>query len=148
MTVTEITGDLLKLDLKPTDLIVHQANCRSSGAKGLAFKLFNKYPRCNVYKASVKRTPGSALITPPLAHLFGEDDYRDTALEKANRPKWFQESLDDLASQLKQGQALYFPYKIGCGLAGGNWKLYRGMIEEWSRQNNITVYIVKRPEDE
>lgn len=38
-----------------------------------------------------------------------------------------------------------FPDKIGCGLAGGDWKRYRKMITDWARklEGKVFVWIVK-----
>jgi hypothetical protein len=37
-----------------------------------------------------------------------------------------------------------FPYMIGCGLAGGNWKIYLGMITNFADRNpNLNVFIYK-----
>ena len=36
-----------------------------------------------------------------------------------------------------------FPDHIGCGLAGGDWKIVRNLIESFSRMIRQDVYIVK-----
>ena len=38
-----------------------------------------------------------------------------------------------------------FPDKIGCGLAGGDWKIYRQMITDWAAtlEGKVFVWIVK-----
>jgi hypothetical protein len=149
-TVTEIEGDLLKLELRPDhDLIVHQANCKSTRAAGLALNIFKTYPDTNIYKdKKVTREVGKALITEPVVHLFGENDPSNPPSELPERPGWFQQALDDLALKLesKKDITLYFPYGIGCGLAKGNWKTYRDIIETWSKENtNIKVFIVRKP---
>ena len=46
--------------------------------------------------------------------------YKDTPQE---RERWFQQCLDELGN-CDHYQNLAFPYKIGCGLAGGNWDHY------------------------
>jgi hypothetical protein len=33
------------------------------------------------------------------------------------------------------------PYKIGCGLAGGNWEIYKKMLEECSTK--IVLYSIE-----
>jgi hypothetical protein len=32
-------------------------------------------------------------------------------------------------------KSIGFPWKIGCGLAGGDWKTYYSVILEWSKKN-------------
>lgn len=40
---------------------------------------------------------------------------------------------------------LYFPYGIGCGLAGGKWELYEKMIRDFGRENpEYNIVIVKK----
>jgi hypothetical protein len=40
-------------------------------------------------------------------------------------------------------ESVGFPYKIGCGLAGGDWKLYESEIKRWSIENSIHVKVYK-----
>lgn len=63
------------------------------------------------------------------------------------RETWFGEALADLATQLKEEkETVAFPYKIGCGLAGGNWEKYRAMIEKFDEDNDhIEVWCVVLP---
>lgn len=37
-----------------------------------------------------------------------------------------------------------FPHGIGCGLAGGNWKVYSQMIEDWATLQPFRVLIVQK----
>ena len=37
-----------------------------------------------------------------------------------------------------------FPYKIGCGLAGGVWRHYHQLIDDFSRKVNQSVIIAKK----
>ena len=47
------------------------------------------------------------------------------------RERWFSQCLDELG-QCDHYQNLAFPYKIGCGLAGGNWDHYLTMIRDFA----------------
>jgi hypothetical protein len=38
---------------------------------------------------------------------------------------------------------VYIPYKIGCGLAGGNWNIVEKMIYEVFDNTNVTCFICK-----
>lgn len=35
------------------------------------------------------------------------------------------------------------PYGIGCGLAGGDWKIVEGIISKLSEEQNIDIYLYK-----
>jgi hypothetical protein len=39
------------------------------------------------------------------------------------------------------------PYKIGCGLAGGNWDEYLKAINEWSNDIDFSITIIKLNEN-
>ena len=60
-----------------------------------------------------------------------------------DREKWFQQCLDKLG-KLKHYQNFAFPYKIGCGLAGGNWDHYLPMIEDFTVKYQKHVTLVKK----
>ena len=34
------------------------------------------------------------------------------------------------------------PYKIGCGLAGGNWDIYKAIINDWVQQNQNKFKVI------
>lgn len=56
---------------------------------------------------------------------------------KQKRIAYFQSALDELASLVRDSdgaiKTVAFPYGIGCGLAGGDWKVYATMIEAFAR---------------
>ena len=54
--------------------------------------------------------------------------HRDTPQE---RERWFAQCLEELG-KCDHYQNLTFPYKIGCGLAGGNWDHYLTMIRDFA----------------
>ncbi len=58
----------------------------------------------------------------------------------------FQNALDILSTDLYKNteiENVYFPYLIGCGLAGGNWSLYFKMLEQFSSKTHCKVFIIK-----
>ena len=68
--------------------------------------------------------------------------YKD---DSENRLGWFKKCLMELlqqipsvCSRLKKSAedtlVVAFPYKVGCGLAGGDWKLYKQALETYSEQ--------------
>lgn len=43
-------------------------------------------------------------------------------------------------------KSVAFPYMIGCGLAGGNWETYLGMITDFQKTYaDVSVVIYKLP---
>lgn len=63
------------------------------------------------------------------------------------RERWFERGLEDLEIKLKglnEIKRVAFPYCIGCGLAGGNWKKYLKMIRDFDERNEFKVYVIKK----
>jgi hypothetical protein len=53
--------------------------------------------------------------------------------------------------QIKDLKSIAFPYKIGCGIAQGDWNRYKIVIDKFASvmaKSNIEVVIIKRPGDE
>lgn len=151
-SIIEIQGNLLDIpaDQLQNVYIVHQANCTSTYAKGLAAELFKKYPYCNIYKDPTmkeKRVVGACLVTPPVVHLFGQHDpgKARSKMELSLREAQFRSALRMLDKLVAKDATLYFPHGIGCGLAGGDWDRYRSFIQNWAHSTGRTVYIIKLP---
>ena len=66
-----------------------------------------------------------------------------------NRLNWFRSGLNHLANAARQEniKRIVFPYRIGCGLAKGNWDHYMVLIDRFANEmykSNIKVYIVEK----
>ena len=57
--------------------------------------------------------------------------------------KNMQEDLLFIQHETGEQQVLGLPYGISCGLAGGNWKIIKAMIEDIFLDSLIKTYIVK-----
>jgi len=144
MPLTVIKGDLLQAD---EQIIVHQCNCVTSESK-IVYTV-EKYPYSNVYTI-FPRVPGEVLITYPeekgpivvafLAQYYpGRSRPGDSRTE---RLKWFRECIGSLAIFMKERgiDRVAFPFKIGCGLAGGIWEDYLRILEDFSKTINVIIY--------
>jgi len=151
----EITGDLLTTDAQ---YICHQCNCVSDGpAAGLAAALSKKYPYCDVYTGRVIRSTTevrgdgsdeSPFIIAMFAQYYpGPSKYDNDTVEM--REKWFEQCLEEMRKTVNQTvHSVAFPWKIGCGLAGGNWNKYRLMIATFAAQITwADVFIIQREKD-
>lgn len=141
--VYEFESDLCTSKAK---CIGHQFNCepRAKGTKGkgVAAALFAKYPHSNIFHK--KREPGRIYITGDngekgrcIVHLcaqryMGPPNKKDDTV--ADRERWFKQCLDRIAMRPSLNY-IALPYKIGCGLARGNWETYENMIVEWIQAN-------------
>lgn len=157
--IKTITGDLLSATEK---YIVHQTNCVSNGgAAGLAYYLFSKFPYANVYNGREEpSSPGTNIISGNgqdqryIVNLMGQYypggiHYADHDNEAA-RKKYFHHALIRLA-KVENLESIAFPFKIGCGIAGGNWDWYLGTICNFANfvkeTQNTEVVIYQREGD-
>lgn len=142
--IKNITGDLLEAKEK---YIVHQTNCVSQGgAAGLAYYLFKKFTYANVYESrKTPDVPGTIIISGSgedvgeryIVNLMGqlypggfENEFPEDS--EITRRKFFHQGLIRLA-KVPNLESVAFPFKIGCGIAGGNWEWYLGTITNFAK---------------
>lgn len=158
----EKNKNIFKCSLKKS--IVHQCNCVTKGkhACGFAAEVFS---RCddwaNVYLyRTTPDVPGTIRVSRPtqvtshprqIIALFaqrypGKAQFKNDTTEM--RLKWFKECLNCI-EYLKDGKrpaALAFPHGIGCGFAGGDWKTYLDVIQEFEKESQIPCTIYTKPD--
>jgi len=154
-----IEGDLLE---HKQDYLIHQTNCIAIKYHGLSEQVFKKYPEANLYEKRRKiqkkggnkfvgrGVPGTIQVHDcGVINLIGQY-YTGTARfppkdTPEKRFKWFKRCLKRLSIHFKDKEtSIAFPYKIGCGLAGGDWKKYRKAIEDFCLDNgNIKMVMYK-----
>ena len=142
--------------------LVHQCNCVSKGASGLAAAIFRKYPYANVYKnRDFQDRPGTIKICgngkdkrfivnafaqyyPGSPNTFSSVmSVPDMPDEAQARELYFYDCLEDI-KKIEGLESLAIPFGIGCGLAGGNWNNYHRMIELFSQDmKNVDVVVYK-----
>ena len=161
-TIIEKRGDILSPNKTGHDVIVcHQVNCLGVMGAGLAKQMREKFPLMYLaYKrecystADKKSLLGEGLTYSvvyngyeyTIANIFGQEQigigrcYTDYgALRKALQ------TVRCIASPLP-GRAAWrvrIPYKMGCGLAGGDWNVVRSIIQEELVDKGIIVEVWK-----
>jgi len=135
-----------------TKYIAHQVNCKSTGSKGLSQAMFKKYPYSNVYTDGTVRIPGHIIVrgdgedTRYVINMVAQFYPGKPTLSPFDSPetrlKWFKTCLDEIL-EIKDLESIAFPYKIGCGLAGGDWSEYLKLIEDFAQKTEAEVYICK-----
>lgn len=140
-----IKGDLLDAT---TDFICHQCNCVTKKGKGLSKAIFDKYPESNIYAPRLvnnyKDEPGTIKVINNVINIIaqyypGKSRYANDTKEK--RIEWFQTALDEINETYDGTYTFAFPYRIGCGLAGGDWNVYYDMIKDFANKGNKVVKI-------
>lgn len=156
-----VDGDLLQANIP---LIAHQTNCLGVMGAGIAKAIKNKWP--DVYTQYKDLCKGYDYSKFPLGvsqfcktydnpikyvvNLFGEYSYTESVAPYENRHtdyKALEQALlalktDCIASGIKEIGILY---KLGCGLAGGDWDnvVYPKLQKLFANESAITLYIYK-----
>ena len=142
-------GDLL--DSTETYLC-HQCNCYSTRSAHLARSVFKRFPYADIYtERKSPDQPGTVILRGDggdqryVANLLGQvypgvSRYPEGKLDgSSSRLRYFKKCLEDL-SDLEGSFA--FPYRIGCGAAGGEWEDYLAALEKFAEQvpGDVVIY--------
>lgn len=141
-----VTGDIFDAKEK---YLCHQCNCITKRAAHLSKDVFEKYPYADIYAARQDPDePGTIVIRGNgidqryVVNMLGQyypgtpkypTSDKDGTLA---REKYFHQCLLALA-KVPNLDSVAFPWKIGCGAAGGNWNHYLGTIK------NFAAYVYK-----
>lgn len=137
-----ITGNLLEIT---SGTVLHQVNCMGATG-GLAGALRRKWPQAFDDYSAYCLNEGSDMLgrfilgdaTPGLwvGHVFGQLHPGPNTDIQAVR-KALKEAVDFTSG------LIYAPYRMGCGLGGGDWPVYLQVLTEAFPD----IIIVQRPED-
>lgn len=155
-----VTGDLFEATEK---YLVHQCNCVTNKAAHLAADMFEKFPHSDIYTGRTDPDqPGHIIVrgngkdqryvVAILGQYYpGRARYPKSSLDGIPvREKYFYHGLLRLA-QLPNLESVAFPWRIGCGAAGGDWDLYLGKITNFAQyvgDRGVKVRIYRREGDE
>lgn len=141
-----VSGDLFNCK---EDIIAHQVNCKGV-AGGLAGVLFKRYPEAFIEYKQLLRSArddsellGRTFLTDPqdedgkiIGNMFGQynpgADYRPEAMYSALK------ECAELAET--HGYSVALPYKISCGICGGDWDEVLALIERSMKNVRCTIY--------
>jgi O-acetyl-ADP-ribose deacetylase (regulator of RNase III) len=130
----------------PEEIIVQQVNLVGWMGAGLALQIRNKYPIVyDIYKEKYKRFElGDVLYVDTgkkiIANIFAQKEAGTT------KNYTVYDALAEGLSYVKEyagalGYKIAIPYKIGCGLAGGNWHIVYGvLLGVFAYSTSATVY--------
>jgi len=138
MPLREEEQDLLLSDAQH---IAHQCNCTTRRARGLAETLFARFPHADTYSSGAVRVPGTITVAGgqhlrSVVNLYAQrapgrssDASGDDTAEA--RLGWFRECLRRVA-ELEGLESVAFPFRIGCGLGGGDWTAYKAELQAFA----------------
>lgn len=139
-------GDLLKAS---EDILVHQVNVAGIMGGGVAKQIAEKYPitekeyteYCKSAKFKYSNLKGQVLLRKEkgkyIANLFSQDKFNT---DYESMVKGF-ERIKSYA--IKNNLKIAMPYKIGCGIANGDWELVLDIIIKVFKDYEVTLYFLK-----
>jgi len=145
-----IHGDLMHAT---ETYICHQCNCVTNRSAHLAKTMFTNFPYADVYsKRQQPDQPGKIILRGDgkdnryIIAMLGQF-YPGKTKYPSSRKDGFQARLDYFESCLEQMKHLKgsfaFPWRIGCGAAGGSWEKYLLAIKNFSEKNSKKVVIYR-----
>ena len=153
--ITYKTGDLLD---SGCDIICHQVNCKGVMGSGIALQIRQKYPNVfTSYERRANATPdsnwllGTVDFVPTddfiVANLFAQDAFYPRSVRHTNYValKNCLLSVKNFALAFKNTKLfnssdicrIGIPYKIGCGLGGGDWEIVKSIIEDIFEKDTV-----------
>ena len=148
-----IKGDLVNSNI---DVIIHQTNCFKTMGAGIAKQIKEVYPEVYVNdveyqtKNGAKKIFGTIICTRLHDNRICINMYSQYRYGKEQRQTDYEKfalCLAKVASGMKKMPKelkIGFPYGIGCGNAGGDWKIIEDLIRKFSDMVEQEVYIVSK----
>ena len=139
MSIQVLEGDLFDTTAK---YICHQVNCKGKMGSGVAKQIRERYPeayhsyrrRCEIFRnhGQTVNMLGQVLQVATndgrvICNLFAQNDYGYNGACYTDYDA-FHDCLMELRKCVPAGSAIAMPYRIGCGLGGGDWDIVRGFI--------------------
>lgn len=166
MSIKIIDGDLFTTT---AHFICHQVNCQGKMGSGVAKQVREKFPtvyqwykaKCDEGASEKKRLGLSKsplrgqvqmvykedypageqnIDTQVICNLFSQDQYGYNGKQYTDYVS-FEKCLLRLKQMVPAGETIAMPYKIGCGLGGGNWDIiYKTIERELGRDYHVELW--------
>lgn len=150
----EVQGDLVNDE--SYQIFCHQTNCKGVMGAGIALQIVDKYPNvairnrdyCRLNKPLGTFLPIRVSPSRICVNIYSQDGNGNYTDYKA-----MEHALNVLAERLNNSKIpadwkIGFPYRMGCGLAGGAWNQVYVLIRSFSEKVKQNVYVVHRTERE
>lgn len=155
---------LVKLDILKffqSYTIIQQCDCVTTNCHYIGFShTLKKKFEINPYDHGPRRIPGTIQVFQkeymkrPSVICFFSQVYPGLSKFPIDSPNereyWFQKCLDQISGGSRKGTTVQtdkvaFPYKIGCGHAGGHWENYLEMINNFAKRNpDVQVLVCQK----
>lgn len=134
------------------EVFCHQVNCYKVMGAGIAKQIRDRYPE--VYEEYEKREYAFLGAIDWIhthdgricVNMYAQKDY-GTGSRKTDYIGFAGclAELEDYLCSVPKDYKVAFPYRIGCGLAGGDWKVVEALLEDFAYRVEQPVYIVYLP---
>ncbi|MEK6880953.1 MAG: macro domain-containing protein [Nanoarchaeota archaeon] len=149
--IKEINCDIFEA---PIDVLGHCCNCFNTMGGGIALEIAKRYPKVKEVDSKTIKGDKNKLGTVSMvsigdsryiANMYGQYQY---GIENRHlNYESFYSCLKELdyacETRTINVSKIGLPYKIGCGSAGGSWKIVREMIYDVFENSNKKLYICK-----
>ena len=149
MNITSKTGNILTpVDPINKVIVCHQVNCQGAMGAGLAKQIRTKHPgvyevykeKCDAGLAKIGDVQLVSCLSDGgyiIANIFGQNRYgRD---KRYTDYDGLREAFSCLADCFPNA-TFRFPYKFGCGLAGGDWNVVLKIIKESFKDCKVEIW--------
>ncbi len=147
--VKVVHGDLLDSSAK---YICHQVNCKGVMGSGVAKQIKAKWPsvfqkykeKCDEHGDNAADLLGAAQgirvnDNTIVVNIFGQVAYGRDGRQYTD-VNALRTAFKALASHSAPGDTIAMPYRIGCGLGGGDWGEVMDLLTECFRDRHLTLY--------
>ena len=151
--ITTIHGDLLDFP-DGINIIAHSCNCQNIMGGGIAAQIKQRYPEA--FNADTMAAKVGKNTLGHTSHAFLKESkiivnmytQQNISHQRAVDYEAFYKCIHNLSGIIdenrKRGKIkLGLPYKISCGLAGGDWDIIRTMIDKVFEGLEQNVFIVR-----
>lgn len=147
-----IEGDILSptSDTSKPTVVCHQVNCRAKMGAGLAKQIRDRFPgvyiayheKCLAGYASLGDVLCVSCPDYIIANIFGQDGYGNDGGCYTDYDA-LKAAFNGIAARFSDS-TIRIPYKMGCGLGGGNWEKVQEIIYDELVSKNIDVEIWRK----
>ena len=142
-------GDLLTSDC---DVILHQTNCFSITGSGIAKSIKMQFPEAYIADFKSTMTPEEKLGNFTVGYssgkyiynIYGQYNINLNSDEKDYSALY--SGLDKAFAHIKENLGdvkIGAPYRMACGLAGGDWKIVKRIFRVLCELHDISLHIYK-----
>jgi O-acetyl-ADP-ribose deacetylase (regulator of RNase III) len=140
-----IQGNLLNSNC---NYICHQVNCQGVMEVGIAKQIRKKWPQVYKEYSNKCNTFGNKMLGRILAvyidegqkivNLFGQDKYGTDKIYTDYEA--LERCFKNLHAITNERDTIGIPYRMGCGLVGGDWPRVVSLIEKYLSDRKVYIY--------